>query len=38
MDESTIRDLLEIMEALEHDWIEFIAYELETLKIGETTS
>ena len=37
MDESRIIDLLEIMEALEHDWIEFIAYEIETLKIGETS-
>ena len=37
MDESRIIDLLEIMEALEQDWIEFIAYEIETLKIGETS-
>jgi hypothetical protein len=37
MDESTIRDLLEIMETLDQDWIEFIAYEIETLKIGETS-
>lgn len=37
MDESKIRDLLEIMETLEQDWFEFIAYEIETLKIGETS-
>ena len=37
MDESRIIDLLEIMETLEQDWIEFIAYEIETLKIGETS-
>ena len=37
MDESRIIDLLEIMETLDQDWIEFIAYEIETLKIGETS-
>jgi hypothetical protein len=25
------------METLDQDWIEFIAYEIETLKIGETS-
>ena len=37
MDESRIIDLLEIMETIDQDWIEFIAYEIETLKIGETS-